>query len=165
MYKRIQKLLRNFQLFEEQIQKQNESSNVQDVIENKENHIIRPKMEKKASITEQQNTKEETLPDTSPTSEENKNNNNTSSRPLSSNIFAAMDRLNNQEQDETVNKPLARKPTVRKTFIRVSKFKHLKGDVMLKGRFENLKNLSRTVPAECNFIKGESDTAVLGYKN
>ena len=28
-------------------------------------------------------------------------------------------------------------------FGRVSKFKHLKGDVMLKGRMENLKNLSR----------------------
>ena len=30
-------------------------------------------------------------------------------------------------------------------FGRVSKFKHLKGDVMLKGRMENLKNLSRSV--------------------
>ena len=29
-------------------------------------------------------------------------------------------------------------------FGRVSKFKHLKGDVILKGRMENLKNLSRS---------------------
>jgi hypothetical protein len=42
-----------------------------------------------------------------------------------------------------------------KVFGRVSKFKHLKGDVILKGRFENLKNLSKTMPAECNFVQGE----------
>ena len=42
-----------------------------------------------------------------------------------------------------------------KQFGRVSKFKHLKGDVVLKGKFENLRNLSRTVPAECNFIHGK----------
>ena len=42
-----------------------------------------------------------------------------------------------------------------KQFGRVSKFKHLKGDIILKGRFDNLKTLSRTVPAECNFIHGK----------
>ena len=42
-----------------------------------------------------------------------------------------------------------------KQFGRVSKFKHLKGDVILKGKFDNLKTLSRTVPAECNFIHGK----------
>ena len=41
-----------------------------------------------------------------------------------------------------------------KVFGRVQKFKHLKGDVILKGRFENLKNLSKTMPAECNFVQG-----------
>ena len=41
-----------------------------------------------------------------------------------------------------------------KVFGRISKFKHLKGDVILKGRFENLKNLSKTMPAECNFVQG-----------
>ena len=41
-----------------------------------------------------------------------------------------------------------------KQFGRVSKFKHLKGDVVLKGKFDNLKNLSRSVPAECNYIHG-----------
>ena len=47
------------------------------------------------------------------------------------------------------------RPKSVKQFGRVSKFKHLKGDVMLKGKFDNLKNLSRTVPAECNFIHGK----------
>ena len=42
-----------------------------------------------------------------------------------------------------------------KMFVRVSKFKHLKGDVMLKGKFENLKNLSKSVPAESNLIEGK----------
>ena len=37
-----------------------------------------------------------------------------------------------------------KKRPVSKMFGRVSKFKHLKGDVMLKGRMENLKNLSRS---------------------
>ena len=41
--------------------------------------------------------------------------------------------------------------------IRVSKFKHLKGDVMLKGKFENLKNLSKSVPAESNFFKANPE--------
>lgn len=44
-----------------------------------------------------------------------------------------------------------------KMFGRVSKFKHLKGDVLLKGKFENLKNLSRTVPAECDFVHANAD--------
>jgi len=39
-----------------------------------------------------------------------------------------------------------------KAFGRVSKFKHLKGEVILKGKFENVKNLSRTCPAECDFV-------------
>ena len=47
------------------------------------------------------------------------------------------------------------KPKVVKQFGRVSKFKHLKGEVMLKGKFDNLKNLSRTVPAESSPIQGE----------
>jgi len=46
------------------------------------------------------------------------------------------------------------KRPISKAFGRISKFKHLKGDVILKGRFENLKNLSRTMPAECNFVQG-----------
>ncbi len=45
-----------------------------------------------------------------------------------------------------------------KVFGRVSKFKHLKGDVILKGRFENLKNLSKTMPAECNFVHGKKSS-------
>ena len=51
------------------------------------------------------------------------------------------------------NKP-APKRVSSKSFVRVSKFKHLKGDVMLKGKFENLKNLSKSVPAESNLIEG-----------
>ena len=50
------------------------------------------------------------------------------------------------------NKPAKRVSS--KSFVRVSKFKHLKGDVMLKGKFENLKNLSKSVPAESNLIEG-----------
>ena len=48
------------------------------------------------------------------------------------------------------------KPRVKsiKQFGRVSKFKHLKGEVILKGKFENLKNLKRTVAAESNFFHG-----------
>ena len=42
-----------------------------------------------------------------------------------------------------------------KQFGRVSKFKHLKGTVVLKEKFDNLKNLSRSVPAECNYIHGK----------
>ena len=42
-----------------------------------------------------------------------------------------------------------------KQFGRVSKFKHLKGNVMLKEKFDNLKNLSKSVPAECNYIHGK----------
>ena len=51
----------------------------------------------------------------------------------------------------------AKKRPVSKMFGRLSKFKHLKGDVMLKGKFDNLKNLSRTVPAECNFFHANPD--------
>jgi len=40
---------------------------------------------------------------------------------------------------------------------RLSKFKHLKGDVVLKGKFDNLKNLSRTVPGESNFFHANPD--------
>jgi len=52
-----------------------------------------------------------------------------------------------------------RKPSrpVSKMFGRLSKFKHLKGDVMLKGKFDNLRNLSRTVPAESNFFHANPD--------
>ena len=50
------------------------------------------------------------------------------------------------------------KPRVKsiKQFGRVSKFKHLKGEVILKGKFENLKNLKRTVAAESNFFHGKN---------
>ena len=46
-----------------------------------------------------------------------------------------------------------------KMFVRVSKFKHLKGDVMLKGKFENLKNLSKSnlVRAVFKAFKGFHD--------
>ena len=39
----------------------------------------------------------------------------------------------------------------------MSKFKHLKGEVMLKGKFENLKNLSKTVPGESNGFAANPD--------
>lgn len=69
------------------------------------------------------------------------------------NIFLAMDKSEQAVQEEKPAAAAAKRPTS-KMFVRVSKFKHLKGEVILKGKFENLKNLSRTVPAECNFIKG-----------
>ena len=40
---------------------------------------------------------------------------------------------------------------------RLSKFKHLKGEVMLKGKFDNLKNLSKTVPGESNGFAANPD--------
>ena len=55
------------------------------------------------------------------------------------NIFLAADAVKDNAKEE--EKP--KKPAVSKMFGRVSKFKHLKGDVMIKGRIENLKNLSR----------------------
>ena len=51
------------------------------------------------------------------------------------------------------------KPKVIKQFGRVSKFKHLKGEVMLKGKFDNLKNLSRSVTAESSPIQGNYQVA------
>ena len=112
-----------FQLFEQQIQQQNQNEPKKNHENNKEN---RPK------------------------STETKAENN--SRPLSRNIFVAMEAEEKPKQIQQTKK----KPTS-KMFVRASKFKHLKGDVILKGRFENLKNLSRTVPAECNFIKANED--------
>ena len=73
------------------------------------------------------------------------------SQPVS-NVFA-----NSRNSFTAVNTepaPVA-KPKVVKQFGRVSEFKHLKGEVMLKGKFDNLKNLSRTVPAESSPIQGE----------
>ena len=55
----------------------------------------------------------------------------------------------------TTTAPSSKRPTSK--FVRVSKFKHLKGDVILKGKFENLKNLSRALPAESNFFKANPD--------
>ncbi len=70
------------------------------------------------------------------------------------NIFLANDSLKPEETRPT-SAP-AKRPAS-KMFGRISKFKHLKGDVILKGRFENLKNLSRTVPAECDFFHANAD--------
>lgn len=109
----------NSPLFEEQIQRQNS-----DVTENKENHIIKPTMEK----------------------DENQQH-------LRRNIFADADKPKTPSVEE--NKPAKRVSS--KSFVRVSKFKHLKGDVMLKGKFENLKNLSKSVPAESNLIEVNED--------
>lgn len=109
----------NSPLFEEQIQRQNS-----DVTENKENHIIKPTMEK----------------------DENQQH-------LRRNIFADADKPKTLSVEE--NKPAKRVSS--KSFVRVSKFKHLKGDVMLKGKFENFKNLSKSVPAESNLIEVNED--------
>jgi hypothetical protein len=78
----------------------------------------------------------------------------TSVEPLKKkNIFLANDAINSEEP-----KPAApAKRPMSKFFGRVSKFKHLKGDVILKGRFDNLKNLSRTVPAECDYFHANAD--------
>jgi len=109
-------------LFEEQIQRQSS-----DVTENKENHIIKPQMEK--------------------------NDNQQHHTPLRRNIFADADKPKTSSIEE--NRPAKRVSS--KSFVRVSKFKHLKGDVMLKGKFENLKNLSKSVPAESNLIEVNED--------
>ncbi|XP_059078879.1 coronin-7-like isoform X1 [Tigriopus californicus] len=71
----------------------------------------------------------------------------------SKNIFIANDRKSTMESDK---KPEKKRP-VSKMFCRVSKFKHLKGDVLIKGKFENLKNIGGTVPAECNFVHANAD--------
>ena len=80
-------------------------------------------------------------------------------------------------RDSAKEEEQPKKRPVSKMFGRVSKFKHLKGDVMLKGRMENLKNLSRfvklvstpadktlgtdmncrTVPAECDFFHANAE--------
>ena len=67
------------------------------------------------------------------------------------NPFLANDRKISEPETKA---PVPKRPAS-KMFGRVSKFKHLKGDVILKGRFENLKNLSKTCPAECDYVKGE----------
>ena len=72
--------------------------------------------------------------------------------PLRKNIFADVDKPKTNLDVKEAEKP-AKRPAS-KSFVRVSKFKHLKGDVMLKGKFENLKNLSKSVPAESNSIEG-----------
>jgi hypothetical protein len=69
---------------------------------------------------------------------------------LKKNIFLTLDKPGAAAEEP--EKPA--KKTTSKMFVRVAKFKHLKGEVILKGRIENVKNLSGTVPAECNFIKG-----------
>ena len=47
-------------------------------------------------------------------------------------------------------------------FGRVTKFKHMKGTPMHKSmHFENLKNLSKSVPADCDFIKVNSERLVI----
>ena len=142
-----------FQLFEEHIKKQQDQNGhpkptprgVED--NNKENEkIIIPVAEKPKVI---ESTKEKQ--DVPITTENNSN-------VVKKNIFLA--------QDKPKIEPIQNKPAPRpasKCFVRVSKFKHLKGEVMLKGRFENLKNLSRTVPAECNFIQGKD--VRLSHKN
>ena len=68
------------------------------------------------------------------------------------NVFLAKD---SSTSNETAAQPVQPKRPQSKIFGRVQKFKHLKGDVILKGRFENLKNLSKTMPAECNFVHGK----------
>ena len=59
----------------------------------------------------------------------------------------------NAEEPKLRRSPTANRRPVSRQIVRVAKFKHLKGDVMLKGKFENLKNLSRTMPAESDFFK------------
>ncbi len=62
--------------------------------------------------------------------------------------------INDGKKAEPAAAP-AKRPVSQRVFGRISKFKHLKGEVILKGRFENLKNLSRTCPAECDFVHGK----------
>ena len=50
----------------------------------------------------------------------------------------------NSTRDSAKEDEQPKKRPVSKMFGRVSKFKHLKGDVILNGRMENLKNLSRS---------------------
>ena len=67
------------------------------------------------------------------------------------NIFIAKDRLS----EPVVAQQPSKRPSS-KMFGRVSKFKHLKGEPLHKSKhFENLKNLSKTVPAECNMVHGK----------
>merc|ERR1719350_1161082 len=54
----------------------------------------------------------------------------------------------------------ASKRPVSKMF-RVSKFKHLKGETVKKNGFNNLKNLSKNVPAESNYFKANPDRVVV----
>ena len=75
----------------------------------------------------------------------------TSAVSASRNIFVTSER---QVAAEAAQSKAKARP-VSKVFGRVSKFKHLKGDVILKGRFENLKNLSKTCTAESDFFHGE----------
>ena len=64
----------------------------------------------------------------------------------------------NEEEPKLVRSPtMAKRRPLSRQIVRVAKFKHLKGDVMLKGKFENLKNLSRTMPAESDFFKANPE--------
>jgi coronin-7 len=89
-----------------------------------------------------------------------------SSSVLDNNIF----RQNNKPKTEIsppedsnvlrVASTAASKRPVSKMF-RVSKFKHLKGETVKKNGFNNLKNLSKNVPAESNYFKANPDRVVV----
>uniref|UniRef100_A0A0K2SZ79 Coronin n=1 Tax=Lepeophtheirus salmonis TaxID=72036 RepID=A0A0K2SZ79_LEPSM len=64
--------------------------------------------------------------------------------------------LRSKNPDQKVPRPMS------KVFGRISKFKHLKGESLHKSKhFENLKNLSKTVPAECNMVHANRKRIVL----
>ncbi len=71
---------------------------------------------------------------------------------LGNNVFLANDKPSTA--NEKVVEEIKPKPAI-KAFGRVCKFKHMKGEVILGGRFENLKNLCKTMPAESDFIHGK----------
>jgi coronin-7 len=149
-------------LFEENIKKQqqllcaNINGTAETLIENKENQNLKEEAEiMEKNIKEQDETVQNSAEN--PIQQQSEPEPETEiSKPfaaLKKNIFLTLDKPGAAAEEP--EKPA--KKTTSKMFVRVAKFKHLKGEVILKGRIENVKNLSGTVPAECNFIKANFD--------
>eukprot|EP00095_Tigriopus_kingsejongensis_P005020 maker-scaffold139_size317827-snap-gene-2.28 protein:Tk05020 transcript:maker-scaffold139_size317827-snap-gene-2.28-mRNA-1 annotation:"coronin-7 isoform x3" len=152
------------EMFEQSIQKSMESNGNNSSVQTKnltESNTSRPPSIRERTPSDEENKENKEMKADESESQSDEDCSTSPPEPVvelrSKNIFLANDRKSVMEPEKKVEK----KRPVSKMFGRVSKFKHLKGDVILKGRFENLKNLGRTVPAECNFVHANADRIAL----
>ena len=153
-------------MFEANIRKQEEQPKIQEKSEPPKVNVAKEPAVPKQPLERQQSSsniqKQSSI--------EKEISNNKTSSVLDNNIF----RQNNKPKTEvspsddshvlrstsTASKRPESKRPVSKMF-RVSKFKHLKGETVMKNSFNNLKNLSKNVPAESNFFKANPDRIVV----